>query len=168
MKKLLFLAGLLCATTNIVSAQMVAEHANAQRDLANYKAARTAYVSGDWTAYLSFFTADAMAYGVGGGQDSMKVADLVARQKTDRDKYTSVAVQNGPLLPLNVASGPQKGDWVFDWNRHTAVRKDGGKESFPYHIVCQMVDGKCRRIWYYYNEAPVMAQQGWKFTPPNK
>lgn len=166
MRNLFFIAALLCVATNIASAQTV-EHPNAQRDVNNFKAARTAWNSGDWTAYLTFFTADAMAYGVG-PQDSMKVVDLVASQKASRDKYTSVTVGNGAILPLNVAEGGLKGDWILEWNQHTAVRKDGGKESFRYHISCQMMDGKCRRITYYYNEAPVMMQQGWKFTPPNK
>ncbi|MBP6811839.1 MAG: hypothetical protein KA138_09985 [Saprospiraceae bacterium] len=164
MRNLFFLAALLCAAVNIAAAQTVA-HPNAQRDIDNFKAARTAWNSGDWAAYLTFFTADAMAYGVG-PQDSMKVVDLVASQKASRDKYASVKVGNGAILPVNVAEGGLKGDWILEWNQHTAVRKDGGKESFRYHISCQMVDGKCRRITYYYNEAPVMRQQGWEFTPP--
>ena len=167
MRKPFFLAALFCAVANIASAQAVVEHPNARRDVANFIAARTAYNSGDWDAYLTFFTADAMAYNIG-GLDSIKVVDLVARQKADRDKYTSVTVGAGSILPLSVAGGREKGDWILEWNRHTAVRKDGGKESFLYHISCWMMDGKCRRITYYYNEAPVMLQQGWEFTPPNK
>jgi hypothetical protein len=166
MRNLFFIAALLCASVSITSAQTV-EHPNAQRDVNNFKAARTAYNTGDWTAYLSFFTADAMAYNVG-GLDSIKVTDLVARQKADRDKYTSVTTGNGTILPLNVAEGRLQGDWILEWNKHTAVRKDGSKESFQYHIACQMIDGKCRRITYYYDEASLMKQQGWKFTPPNK
>ncbi|MBK8428254.1 MAG: hypothetical protein IPL27_20860 [Lewinellaceae bacterium] len=164
MRNLFFLAALLCAAVNIAAAQTVA-HPNAQRDIDNFKAARTAWNSGDWAAYLTFFTADAMAYGVG-PQDSMKVVDLVASQKASRDKYASVKVGNGAILPVNVAEGDQKATGFWSGTKHTAVRKDGGKESFRYHISCQMVDGKCRRITYYYNEAPVMRQQGWEFTPP--
>jgi hypothetical protein len=31
-----------------------------------------------------------------------------------------------------------------------------------------MKEGKIARLFYYYNEAAIMKQEGWKFTPPNK
>ncbi len=98
MRNLFFLAALLCAAVNIASAQTVA-HPNAQRDIDNFKAARTAWNSGDWAAYLTFFTADAMAYGVG-AQDSMKVADLVAILENRRPAAISMPVLGWATVPF--------------------------------------------------------------------
>ena len=165
MRNLFFIAALLCASVNIASAQVVA-HDNAERDLKTVQDARSAYLKGDWAALQALLTPNAMAYGVA-GRDSLTGTELIQYWKTEREPGVTVALGKGPVLPLNMADGPQKGDWVFEWNQHTTT-KDGKKVVFPFHLVYSMKEGKIARLFYYYNEAAIMKQEGWKFTPPNK
>mgnify|MGYP000116379053 CR=1 FL=1 len=159
-------ASLLFTFNFSLSAQVV-QHPNAERDTKMAQEARAAYVKGDWDKYKASFTANAMAYNVE-GKDSMTVAEWITSSKAYRANLTSVALGDGPILPLSIAEGAFAGDWIFEWNDHSVVQKDGKKVSFLYHLVSKLKDGKIERITFYYDAARILQQQGWTFTLPAK
>jgi hypothetical protein len=143
------------------------QHPNADRDLKLAQERRVAYNKGDWKAFEAGFTADAMAYNVN-GKDSLTAAEWIVSAKADRATMKSIAIGNGPILPLNIAEGPFSGDWIFEWNDHMATYKNGKKVSFPYHIACHLKDGKIDQIRFYADGSRIMQQQGWTMTPPKQ
>jgi ketosteroid isomerase-like protein len=156
----LFSAPLLCQAQTVM-------HPNAESNVKTVRDAQSAFLKGDWAALQALLAPNAKAYQVA-GRDSLTGPELIQYWRTDRESGATVALGKGLFLPLNMPDGPQKGDWVFEWNQQAITNKAGKKAVFPYHAVFKIKDGKIEMILFYYDAASIMKQQGWTLTPPGK
>ncbi len=109
---------------------------------------------------------NAMVYGLGGGTDSLTVAEHKAYYLNSTSTYKHVITQD-LYLPVKVTNNWNEGEWVLCWGTNTITNKKTGKSTtIPYHTANLVQDGKIIAIRYFYDMLNVLETQGYKITPP--
>ncbi len=123
---------------------------------------------GDVAAMNAQLADKAMIYGLGGGQDSLTVAQ-------HKDYYTNSTatydhkVTRDLYLPVKVTNNWNEGEWVLAWGLNTVTNKETGIAiPIAYHTASMVQDGKIVALRYYYDVLNVMTAQGYQLTPPSK
>lgn len=124
--------------------------------------------AGDVATMNSQFAPNAMIYGLGGGLDSLTVAQ-------HKDYYTNSTnlfkhtLSQELYLPVKVTNNWNEGEWVLSWGINTLQDKKTGKTiRVPYHTAGVIVNGKIARLHYWYDMSNVMRGQGFEIKPPSK
>jgi ketosteroid isomerase-like protein len=173
MKKLkatLVLALMLILTPIISNAQEMAvtlEFQNAASALEVVQKYTKALQAGDVATMTAQLAPNAMIYGLGGGLDSLTVAQ-------HREYYTNSTNQfkhslSGELyLPVKVTNNWNEGEWVLSWGTNTITNKATGKViTVPYHTAGTVVNGKITFLRYWYDMLNVVRDQGFEIKPPS-
>jgi len=173
MKKLkatLVLALMLILTPIISNAQEMAvtlEFQNAASALEVVQKYTKALQAGDVATMTAQLAPNAMIYGLGGGLDSLTVAQ-------HREYYTNSTNQfkhslSGELyLPVKVTNNWNEGEWVLSWGTNTITSKATGKViTVPYHTAGTVVNGKITFLRYWYDMLNVVRGQGFEIKPPS-
>jgi len=109
---------------------------------------------------------DAMIYGLGGGLDSLNVAQHKEYYSTALAAY-KYKVERDLYLPVKVTNNWNEGEWVLTWGTNYITDKQTGKLStVPYHIAFLVAEGKITGIFYYYDSLNVIKSLGYSVTPP--
>lgn len=139
--------------------------ATANELLQNYvKALQT----GDVATMNAQLADNAMVYGLGGGLDSLNVAEHKEYFTNSTSTYKHVITQD-LYLPVKVTNNWYEGEWVLAWGTDTITDKKTGKSStIPYHSANLVQNGKIIRVFYYYDMLNVLETQGYTITPPSK
>ncbi len=136
---------------------------SAQNLVANYVKALEAGDVANMTAQLA---SNAMIYGLGGGLDSLTVAEHSAYFLKSVDTYKH-ATSGDLYLPVKVSDNWNEGEWVLVWATNTITNKKTGKKIIiPFHSANLVANGKITFIRYFYDMANIMKHSGWTLTPP--
>lgn len=124
--------------------------------------------AGDVATMNAQFSPNAMIYGLGGGLDSLTVAQ-------HKDYYTNSTnlfkhtLSQELYLPVKVTNNWNEGEWVLSWGINTLQDKKTGKTiRVPYHTAGVIVNGKIARLHYWYDMSNVLRGQGFEIKPPSK
>jgi ketosteroid isomerase-like protein len=122
--------------------------------------------NGDVTTMSAQFAENAMVYGLGGGVDSLNVA-----QHTEYFTNTTATYKNNITqdlyLPVKVENNWNEGEWVLAWGTNTITDKKTGKNILiPYHTANLVQDGKIVSMRYFYDMLNILENQGFTITPP--
>lgn len=144
------------------------EFPNAAKALEVVQKYTKALQSGDVAAMNAQLAPGAMIYGLGGGLDSLTVAQ-------HREYYTNSTNQykhtlTGELyLPIKVTNNWNEGEWVLSWGVNTIKDKKTGKTTpVPYHTAGLIANGKITRLHFWYDMWNIMESQGFEVKPPSK
>ncbi|HDZ13907.1 MAG TPA: nuclear transport factor 2 family protein [Pricia sp.] len=122
--------------------------------------------AGDVTAMNAQLADNAMVYGLGGGMDSLNVAEHKEYYTNSTTNYNHVVTQD-LYLPVKVSNNWNEGEWVLSWGTNTITNKKTGKAiPIPYHTASLVDNGKIVMIRYYYDMLNILQAEGMKFTPP--
>ncbi|WP_162419281.1 nuclear transport factor 2 family protein [Cyclobacterium roseum] len=160
-------AFLLILTTPLSMAQEATlEFQNAAKAMEVVQTYTKALQAGDVATMNTQFATGAMIYGLGGGLDSLTVAQ-------HKDYYTNSTNQfkhslsQELYLPVKVSNNWNEGEWILSWGTNTLTNKASGKIiEVPYHTAATVVNGKITFIRYWYDMLNVLETQGFKVTPP--
>lgn len=143
------------------------EFQNAANALEVTQAYTKALQDGDVATMNAQLAPNAMIYGLGGGLDSLTVAQ-------HKDYYTNSTSQfkhtlSGELyLPVKVTNNWNEGEWVLSWGTNTLHHKETGKIiTVPYHTAGTVVNGKITFLRYWYDMLNIMEAQGFEVKPPS-
>lgn len=143
------------------------EFPNAAKALELTQKYTQALQAGDVATMNSFFAPDAMIYGLGGGLDSLTVAQHKEYYTNSTSNYKHTLSQE-LYLPVKVTNNWNEGEWVLSWGVNTLTNKATGKTiSVPYHTATRMENGKITFVRYWYDMLNIMNQQGYSMTPPS-
>jgi ketosteroid isomerase-like protein len=124
--------------------------------------------AGDVATMNAQFAPNAMIYGLGGGLDSLTVAQ-------HKDYYTNSTnlfkhtLSQELYLPVKVTDNWNEGEWVLSWGINTLQDKKTGKTiRVPYHTAGVIVNGKIARLHYWYDMSNVLRGQGFEIKAPSK
>ncbi|MDI1324048.1 MAG: nuclear transport factor 2 family protein [Algoriphagus sp.] len=169
LKATLALAIVLLLTPMISKAQEMAvtmEFQNAAKAMEVVQKYTKALQAGDVATMNAQFAPGAMIYGLGGGLDSLTVAQ-------HREYYTASTTNykhslSGELyLPVKVTNNWNEGEWILSWGTNTLTNKATGKTiAVPYHTASTVVNGKITFIRYWYDMLNILETQGFTITPP--
>jgi ketosteroid isomerase-like protein len=138
---------------------------SAQEIVKNYV---MALQKGDVAAMNDHLADDAMIYGLGGGQDSLNVAQHKEYYTTSTATYTHSVTQD-LYLPVKVTNNWNEGEWVLAWGLNTVTNKQTNtKIPIAYHTASMVKDGKIVRLRYYYDVLDIMMAQGYTLTAPSE
>ena len=127
----------------------------------------SAVKKGDIAGISGLLANDAMVYGLGGGLDSLNVAEHKTYWSKSFSNYNH-SISKDLYLPVKVVNSWNEGEWLLTWGLNTITNKKTGKTSMvPYHIAFLIADGKIASISYYLDYVNLMSSQGFKITPPN-
>ena len=127
----------------------------------------SAVKNGDLAGISGLLANDAMVYGLGGGLDSLNVAEHKTYWSKSFSNYNH-SISKDLYLPVKVVNSWNEGEWLLTWGLNTITNKKTGKTSMvPYHIAFLIADGKIASISYYLDYVNLMSSQGFKITPPN-
>ncbi len=110
----------------------------------------------------------AMIYGLGGGLDSLNVAQHkdYFTQSTNQFKHS---ITRDIYLPVKVENNWNEGEWILSWGTNTITNKQTKNQIVvPFHTASLVEDGKIVFIRYYYDILNVATSQGYTLTPPKK
>ena len=111
---------------------------------------------------------DAMAYGLGGGLDSLNVKQHKEYYKESTSTYHH-SISRDIYLPIKVTNNWNEGEWVLAWGTNTVTNKKSRvKITIPYHIAYMVTDGKISEIYYFYDMLNILSKEGWSITPPKE
>ncbi|QCX38460.1 nuclear transport factor 2 family protein [Aureibaculum algae] len=111
---------------------------------------------------------NAMIYGLGGGLDSLTVAEHTIYYKKSTDSYKH-AISGDLYLPIKVTDNWNKGEWVLVWGTNTITNKETENTIvIPFHIASLVANGKIIMMRYFYDTGNIMKNTGWTLTPPKK
>jgi len=106
----------------------------------------------------------AMIYGLGGGQDSLTVAQHKDYYNTSTATYDH-KISRELYLPVKVTNNWNEGEWVLAWGLNTVTNKETGTTiPIAYHTASMVQDGKIVALRYYYDVLNVMTAQGYQLT----
>lgn len=138
---------------------------NAQELVQNYVKALQA---GDVATMNAQLADNAMIYGLGGGLDSLNVAQHKEYYKNSTDTYRHVISQD-LYLPVKVTNNWNEGEWVLTWGTNTVTnKKTGMKIPIQYHTVNLVKDDKIIMVRYFYDMLNIIESQGYTITPPSE
>lgn len=107
-----------------------------------------------------------MIYGLGGGLDSLTVAQHKDYFTESTNKYRH-SLSNELYLPVKVTDNWNEGEWVLSWGTNTITDKATGKTiTIPYHTASTVEDGKIIFIRYWYDMLNILQNQGYEIKPP--
>ena len=169
LKATLALVLLLLLTPMISKAQEMAvtlEFQNAAKAMEVVQNYKKALQTGDVATMNAQFAPTAMIYGLGGGLDSLTVAQHKEYYTTSTNTYKHTL--SGELyLPVKVTNNWNEGEWILSWGTNTLTNKETGKTIVvPYHTASRVVNGKITFIRYWYDMLNILETQGYKITPP--
>ena len=142
------------------------EFDNARSDLELVQNYAKALQAGDVSAMNAQLADNAMVYGLGGGLDSLNVAEHTAYYTNSTTNYNHVVTQD-LYLPVKVTNNWNQGEWVLSWGTNTITNKKTGKAiPIPYHTASLVDNGKIVMIRYYYDMLNIIQAEGMKFAPP--
>jgi ketosteroid isomerase-like protein len=111
---------------------------------------------------------NAMIYGLGGGLDSLNVAQHKEYFLNSTNQYTH-SITGDLYLPVKVEKNWNEGEWLLSWGTNTVTDKKTGKKiEIPYHTVSMISDGKIVFIRYFYDMLNIATSQGFTLTPPKE
>ncbi|WP_228527605.1 nuclear transport factor 2 family protein [Pararhodonellum marinum] len=171
LKITLSLAFLMMLTTMISNAQdqvVTLEFQNAEKALEVVQKYTKALQAGDVATMNAQFSSNAMIYGLGGGLDSLTVAQHKDYYTNSTNQYKHTLSQE-LYLPVKVTNNWNEGEWVLSWGTNTIQDKKTGKTIVvPYHTAGRIVDGKIEFLRYWYDMLNVVRGQGFEIKPPSK
>lgn len=138
-----------------------------QKEMAIARDVVNAYESGNWEALRQNVKEDAYFYNLG-SYDSLTVAETVQYWKKGREIATPVLDKDGVWLPVQVKSGPRKGDWVLHWGSNTLNYPNGETISFPYHVAMKFDGDRIGQVYFYYDNNRIIRALGYDIQPPIK
>lgn len=123
--------------------------------------------AGDVATMNALFAPGAMIYGLGGGLDSLTVAQHKEYYTTSTTNYKH-SLSGELYLPVKVTNNWNEGEWVLAWGTNTLTNKATGKTiEVPYHTASSVVNGKITFIRYWYDMLSILQTQGYTITPPS-
>lgn len=158
---------LLLLTTLVSMAQEVTlEFQNAAKAMEVVQTYTKALQAGDVATMNAQFAPGTMIYGLGGGLDSLTVAQHKEYYTTSTNTYKHSLSQE-LYLPVKVSNNWNEGEWVLAWGTNTLTDKASGKKiEVPYHTASLIENGKITFIRYWYDMLSILETQGFKVTPP--
>ncbi|WP_332913840.1 nuclear transport factor 2 family protein [Algoriphagus boritolerans] len=156
-------------TTLVALAQEVTlEFQNAATALEVVQKYTKALQAGDVATMNAQFASNAMIYGLGGGLDSLTVAQHKEYYTTSTNTYKHSLSQE-LYLPVKVTNNWNEGEWILTWGTNTLTNKATGKTIVvPYHTAGRVMNGKIVFLRYWYDMLNILETQGFKVTPPAK
>ncbi|MEB2785592.1 nuclear transport factor 2 family protein [Algoriphagus persicinus] len=168
-KNLVVFAFLLMLTTLVSTAQEMAvtlEFQNAGKAMEVVQIYTKALQAGDVATMNAQFAPGAMIYGLGGGLDSLTVAQHKEYYTTSTSNYKH-SLSGELYLPVKVTNNWNEGEWILSWGTNTLTDKATGKIiEVPYHTASRMENGKITFMRYWYDMLSILETQGFKVTPP--
>ncbi|OOG70577.1 nuclear transport factor 2 family protein [Algoriphagus sp. A40] len=166
-KKSLAFAFLLMLTTLVSTAQDVTlEFQNATTALEVVQKYTKALQAGDVATMNAQLAPDAMIYGLGGGMDSLTVAQHKEYFTSSTTNYKH-SISQELYLPVKVTNNWNEGEWVLSWGTNTLTNKATGKTIVvPFHTAGRVVNGKIAYLRYWYDMLNILEAQGFTITPP--
>lgn len=120
---------------------------------------------GDVAAMNAQLADNAMIYGLGGGLDSLNVAQHKEYYTNSTVTYKHSITQD-LYLPVKVENNWNEGEWVLAWGTNTITHKKTGKSTtIPYHTVNMVENGKIIMVRYFYDMLNVLESQDFALTP---
>lgn len=166
---MLALALVLMLTPMISKAQEMAvtlEFPNSATAMETTQKYTKALQAGDVATMNAQFAPGAMIYGLGGGLDSLTVAQHKEYYTTSTTNYKHSLSQE-LYLPVKVTNNWNEGEWILSWGTNTLTNKATGKTIVvPYHTASRIVNGKIEFIRYWYDMLNILETQGFTITPP--
>ncbi|WP_158857400.1 nuclear transport factor 2 family protein [Lunatibacter salilacus] len=166
-KTILASAFLLILTTLLSMAQEVTlEFQNAAKAMEVAQTYVKALQAGDVATMNAQFATGAMIYGLGGGLDSLTVAQHKEYYTNSTNQFKHSLSQE-LYLPVKVTNNWNEGEWILSWGTNTLTNKTSGKMiAVPYHTASRMENGKITFMRYWYDMLNVLQTQGFKVTSP--
>ncbi|HSI75155.1 MAG TPA: hypothetical protein VK957_04660 [Lunatimonas sp.] len=167
-KTILASAFLLILTTPLSMAQEVTlEFQNAAKAMEVVQTYTKALQAGDVATMNAQFATGAMIYGLGGGLDSLTVAQHKEYYTNSTNQFKHSLSQE-LYLPVKVTNNWNEGEWILSWGTNTLTNKASGQIiAVPYHTASRMENGKITFIRYWYDMLNILETQGFKVTPPS-
>lgn len=138
-----------------------------QQDLEIAQDIVKAYEAGNWNALRKSVKEDAYFYNLG-ISDSLNVDQTIEYWEKGRDIATPTISEDGVWLPVEVKSGPRKGEWVLHWGSNTLTYPNGETISFPYHVAFKFDGDKINQAYFYYDNNRIIRALGYDIQPPLK
>ena len=130
------------------------------------KAYVDALQAGDVDGMNAHLAENAMIYNLGGGTDSLNVAQHKEYYTNSTNEYKH-SMSRELYLPVSVTNNWNEGDWVLAWGVNTVTNKATGVDiAIPYHTANLLVEGKIVAMHYFYDMLNIMESQGFTITPP--
>ena len=126
-----------------------------------------AYESGNWENLRNNVKEDVFFYNLG-ISDSLNIDQTIAYWKKGRDIAVPSISEDGVWLPVEVKSGPRKGEWVLHWGYNTLSYHNGETISFPYHVAFKFDGDKINQAYFYYDNNRIIRALGYDIQPPLK
>lgn len=169
LKATLAIALLLMLTPMISKAQEMAvtlDFQNAAKAMEVVQNYTKALQAGDVATMNAQFAPGAMIYGLGGGMDSLTVAQHKEYYTTSTTNYKH-SLSGELYLPVKVTNNWNEGEWILSWGTNTLTNKATGKIIVvPYHTASRVVNGKIEFIRYWYDMLNILETQGFTITAP--
>ena len=169
-KNIMALAIVLMLTVMTSHAQepvVTLEFANAATAMEVTQKYTKALQAGDVAAMNALFAPGAMIYGLGGGMDSLTVAQHKEYYTNSTTNYKHSLSQE-LYLPVKVTNNWNEGEWVLSWGTNTLTNKATGKTIVvPYHTASIISNGKITMMRYWYDMLNILETQGYTITPPS-
>ncbi len=157
---------LLLATLVSMAQEVTLEFQNAAKAMEVVQTYTKALQAGDVATMNAQFAPGTMIYGLGGGLDSLTVAQHKEYYTTSTKTYKHSLSQE-LYLPVKVSNNWNEGEWVLAWGTNTLTDKASGKKiEVPYHTASRIENGKITFIRYWYDMLNILETQGFKVTPP--
>ena len=107
--------------------------------------------NGNVEAMNALLADDAMVYGLGGGKDSLNVAQHKEYYTNSTAQYIH-SISRDLYLPVKVNNNWNEGEWILCWGTNTVTDKKSGKQiPIPYHTANKIDNGKIVKVYYYYD-----------------
>lgn len=157
---------LVLATLVSMAQEVTLEFQNAAKAMEVVQTYTKALQAGDVATMNAQFAPGTMIYGLGGGLDSLTVAQHKEYYTTSTKTYKHSLSQE-LYLPVKVSNNWNEGEWVLAWGTNTLTDKASGKKiEVPYHTASRIENGKITFIRYWYDMLNILETQGFKVTPP--
>lgn len=115
--------------------------------------------AGDVATMNAQFASNAMIYGLGGGLDSLTVAQHKEYYTTSTNTYKHSLSQE-LYLPVKVTNNWNEGEWILTWGTNTLTNKATGKTIVvPYHTAGRVMNGKIVFLRYWYDMLNILETQ---------
>lgn len=122
--------------------------------------------NGDVATMSAQLAESAMVYGLGGGLDSLTVAQHREYFTNSTATYKHTISQD-LYLPVKVENNWNEGEWVLAWGTNVITNKKTGKNiTVPYHTVNLVQNGKIIMARYFYDMLNILESQGFSITEP--
>jgi ketosteroid isomerase-like protein len=170
LKAIMALVFIMILTPMISNAQdpvVTLEFANAETAMEVVQKYTKALQAGDVATMNAQLAPNAMIYGLGGGLDSLTVAQHREYYTNSTNQYRHSLTQE-LYLPVKVTNNWNEGEWVLSWGTNTITDKTTGKTiPIPYHTASLVSNGKITMLRYWYDMLNIVRGQGFEIKPPS-